>query len=385
MIPVTKPFLPKQADFKSYVSSIWARQWLTNNGPLVNELELKLQQYLDLPHLLYVTNGTIALQLAIQALEVKGEIITTPFSFVATTSSIVWQGCKPVFVDIDEDTLNIDPNKIEAAITPNTSAILATHVFGNPCDVEAIDRIAKKHGLKVIYDAAHCFGTKYKGKSIFAYGDVSTTSFHATKLFHTIEGGAVFTQNPEILKRMTLMRNFGYSGVDTFSEIGTNAKNSEFHAAMGLCNLKHIDQILSKRKELSQHYEMRLNKIEAQFQVIQADTEFNYAYYPVIFRSEEIMLDCMKELELVQVYCRRYFYPSLSALPYIDKVNMPICDSISKRIMCLPLYHTLTSADQDLVVRIILRTQNYRKKQVLKIANYGTLLNGSTGMVVNGN
>ena len=385
MIPVTKPFLPKQADFKSYVSSIWARQWLTNNGPLVNELELKLQQYLELPHLLYVTNGTIALQLAIQALEVKGEIITTPFSFVATTSSIVWQGCKPVFVDIDEDTLNIDPNKIEAAITSNTSAILATHVFGNPCDIEAIDRIAKKHGLKVIYDAAHCFGTKYKGKSIFAYGDVSTTSFHATKLFHTIEGGAVFTQNPDTLKRMALMRNFGYSGVDTFSEIGTNAKNSEFHAAMGLCNLKHIDQILSKRKELSQHYEMRLNKIEAQFQVIQADTEFNYAYYPVIFRSEEIMLDCMKQLELVQVYCRRYFYPSLSALPYIAKVNMPICDSISKRIMCLPLYHTLTSADQDLVVRIILRTQNYRKKQVLKLADYNRLVNGSVGMAVNGN
>ncbi|NII82537.1 MULTISPECIES: DegT/DnrJ/EryC1/StrS family aminotransferase [unclassified Pedobacter] len=384
MIPVTKPFLPKQADFKSYVSSIWARQWLTNNGPLVNELELKLQQYLGLPHLLYVTNGTIALQLAIQALEVKGEIITTPFSFVATTSSIVWQGCKPVFVDIDENTLNIDPNKIEAAITSNTSAILATHVFGNPCDIEAIDRIAKKHRLKVIYDAAHCFGTKYKGKSIFAYGDVSTTSFHATKLFHTIEGGAVFTQNPEILKRMALMRNFGYSGVDTFSEIGINAKNSEFHAAMGLCNLKHIDQILSKRKELSLHYEMRLNKIEAQFQVIQADTEFNYAYYPVIFKSEEVMLDCMKQLELVQVYCRRYFYPSLSALPYIIKVNMPICDSISKRIMCLPLYHTLTSADQDLVARIILRTQNYRKKQVLKLADYDTLVNGRIGMAVNG-
>jgi len=385
MIPVTKPFLPKQADFKNYVSSIWARQWLTNNGPLVNELELKLQQYLELPHLLYVTNGTIALQLAIQALEVKGEVITTPFSFVATTSSIVWQGCRPVFVDINEDTLNIDPSKIEAAITPDTTAILATHVFGNPCDIEAIDRIAKKHGLKVIYDAAHCFGTKYKGKSIFAYGDVSTTSFHATKLFHTIEGGAVFTQNPDILKKMALMRNFGYSGVDTFSEVGTNAKNSEFHAAMGLCNLQHIDQILSKRKELSLHYEMRLNKIDAQFQVIQADTDFNYAYYPVIFRSEEIMLDCMKQLELVQVYCRRYFYPSLSALPYIDKINMPICDSISKRIMCLPLYHTLTSSDQDLVVRIILRTQNYRKKQVVKLADYGTLVNGNVGMVVNGN
>ncbi|MCX2574297.1 DegT/DnrJ/EryC1/StrS family aminotransferase [Pedobacter sandarakinus] len=385
MIPVTKPFLPKQADFKSYVSSIWARQWLTNNGPLVNELEIKLQQYLNLPHLLYVTNGTVALQLAMEALNITGEVITTPFSFVATTSTIVWQGCKPVFVDIDKETLNIDPDKIEAAITPKTSAILATHVFGNPCDVEAIDCIARKHNLKVIYDAAHCFGTEYKGKSIFAYGDISTTSFHATKLFHSIEGGAVFTQNPDLLKKMAIMRNFGYSGVDTFSEVGTNAKNSEFHAAMGLCNLKEIEQILRRRKEQSEHYMMRLHKIDAQFQLIQKETTFNYAYFPVIFPSEELMLECKKQLEMVQVYCRRYFYPSLSALPYIDKVSMPICDSIAKRIMCLPLYHTLTHADQDLVVRIILRTQNYSKKPVVKLADYGALINNNLGMVVNGN
>jgi len=385
MIPVTKPFLPKRAEFKSYVNSIWARQWLTNNGPLVNELELKLQQYLELPHLLYVTNGTIALQLAIQALELKGEIITTPFSFVATTSSIVWQGFKPVFVDIDEKTLNIDPAKIEEAITPNTSAILATHVFGNPCDIEAIDRIAKRYKLKVIYDAAHCFGTKYKGKSIFAYGDISTTSFHATKLFHTIEGGAVFTQNPDLLKKMALMRNFGYSGVDTFSEVGTNAKNSEFHAAMGLCNLNYIDQILKKRAELSQHYKVRLSKLKAQFQTIHTETDFNYAYFPVIFNSEESMLNCKKQLEQVQVYCRRYFYPSLSALPYIDRVNMPVCDSIAKRIMCLPLYHSLTNAELDLIVRIILRTQNYRKKAIVKLSDYEAVTANNLNLVVNEN
>jgi len=385
MIPVTKPFLPKQADFKNYVSSIWARQWLTNNGPLVNELEIKLQQYLQLPHLLYVANGTVALQLAIEALDLEGEIITTPFSFVATTSSIVWQGCKPVFVDIDSKTLNIDPSKIEAAITPSTSAIMATHVFGNPCDVEAIDVIAKKYNLKVIYDAAHCFGTKYKGKSIFAYGDISTTSFHATKLFHTIEGGAVFTQDPNLLKKMAIMRNFGYSGIDTFSEIGTNAKNSEFHAAMGLCNINHIDEILLKRKDLCQHYISRLGKLNAQFQVIHYDTDFNYAYFPIIFESEDIMLDCKRQLELVQVYCRRYFYPSLSALPYIEQVKMPVCDSIANRIMCLPLYHTLTHADQDLVVRILLRAQNYRGNQIIKLADYGELAVNKQGVVVNGN
>jgi dTDP-4-amino-4,6-dideoxygalactose transaminase len=210
MIPVTKPFLPTEKEFKAYVKSIWERQWLTNNGPLVNALELKLKEYLGLDHLLYVTNGTVALQLAIKALDLSGEIITTPFSFVATTSSIVWQGCQPVFVDIDAETFNIDPGKIEAAITPKTSAILATHVFGNPCDIDAIKKIADKHGLKVIYDAAHCFGTRYKNKSVFDYGDISVTSFHATKLFHTIEGGAVFTKRPDLLKKMAIMRNFGY-------------------------------------------------------------------------------------------------------------------------------------------------------------------------------
>ena len=214
MIPVTKPFLPKAKEYDVYIQSIWDRQWLTNNGPLVNEFELKLKNYLNIEHLLYVSNGTVALQIAIKALELKGEIITTPFSFVATTSSIVWEGCKPVFADIEPDTFNIDPQKIEAAITPNTSAILATHVYGNPCDIDAIQEIADKHGLKVIFDAAHCFGTQYKGKSVFEYGDISTTSFHATKLFHSIEGGAVFTRKPQLLKKMAFMRNFGHNGQD---------------------------------------------------------------------------------------------------------------------------------------------------------------------------
>jgi dTDP-4-amino-4,6-dideoxygalactose transaminase len=216
MINITKPFLPPIAEYEQMIKGIWKRNWLTNNGPLVNELELKLKDYLDVDHLLYLNNGTIALQIAIKALGLTGEIITTPFSFVATTSSVVWEGCTPVFVDIDPETLNLDPSKIEAAITEKTTGIIATHVYGNPCDIDRIDAIAAKHNLKVIYDAAHCFGTKYKGKSVFNYGDVSTTSFHATKLYHSIEGGAVFTRNPELLKKMAYMRNFGYNGPEDF-------------------------------------------------------------------------------------------------------------------------------------------------------------------------
>ena len=373
MIPVTKPFLPPEKEFKVYVKSIWERQWLTNNGPLVNTLELKLKEYLGLDHMLYVSNGTMALQLAIKALNLTGEIITTPFSFVATTSTIVWQGCKPIFVDIDAHTFNIDPAKIEAAITPNTSAILATHVYGNPCDIDAIQQIADRHGLKVIYDAAHCFGTRYKNRSIFEYGDISTTSFHSTKLFHTIEGGAVFTRQPDLLKKMALMRNFGYSGVDEFAELGINAKNCEFHAAMGLCNLPHIDEILKKRKYLSTHYKLRLNRLDVQFQQLDNAEDYNYAYFPLLFKSEDLMKECKAKLELAQIYCRRYFYPSLSALPYVENVEMPVCDSIASRIMCLPMYHTLTLSDLDLICRLLLRIQNNESSEAVS-KNFGALI-----------
>ncbi|ETZ21739.1 DegT/DnrJ/EryC1/StrS aminotransferase family protein [Pedobacter sp. V48] len=370
MIPVTKPFLPKVNEFEEYIHSIWERQWLTNNGPLVNELELKLKNYLEIKHLLFVSNGTMALQIAIKALGLKGEIITTPFSFVATTNSIVWEGCKPVFVDIDEETFNIDPKKIEAAITPQTSAILATHVYGNPCDIDAIQEIADRYSLKVIYDAAHCFGTKYKNKSVFAYGDVSTTSFHATKVFHTIEGGAVFTQCPDLLKKMALMRNFGHDGPDEFSELGINGKNCEFHAAMGLCNLKEIDEILDKRRLLSFYYWKALANLEARYPKLNENLDYNYAYFPVLFDSEDLMLRCLKALENEKVYCRRYFYPSLSTLPFVTSPHMPVCDSVSRRILCLPLYHTLTSSDLDLITRIILRVQNYDRPAEIEKLNH---------------
>lgn len=374
MIPVTKPFLPKEEEYQEYVNSIWERQWLTNNGPLLNDFELKLKEYLDIKHLLFVCNGTFAIQLAIKALALKGEIITTPFSYVATTSSIVWEGCEPVYVDIDKETFNIDPTKIEAAITPRTSAILATHVYGNPCDIDTIQEIADKYGLKVIYDAAHCFGTQYKNKSVFDYGDISTTSFHATKLFHTIEGGAVFTKDPDLLKKMIYIRNFGHNGPDTFEGLGVNGKNCEFHAAMGLCNLKHVDEILEKRKMLSLHYFERLRAIKGVFPKLREENGYNYAYFPVLFESEQLRERCMDQLERSKIYCRRYFSPALSTLPYVNAVQMPVCDDVVKRIVCLPLYHSLTFPDLDMICRIIIRTQNYEDLTPVQKQDFGLLI-----------
>ncbi|MBA4058263.1 MAG: aminotransferase DegT, partial [Marivirga sp.] len=309
MIPVTKPFLPPKEEFDAYTQGIWHRNWLTNNGPLVNELELKLKEYLKVPHLLFLNNGTIALQIAIKALGLKGGIITTPFTYIATTSSIVWEGCTPQFVDIDTNSLNIDPLKIEGAITDETCAILATHVFGNPCDIELIENIANKYKIPVIYDAAHCFGTKYKGQSVFNYGTISTTSFHATKLFHTVEGGAVFTQDDELLKKMALMRNFGYNGPEDFAEVGINGKNSEFHAAMGLANLKYIAEILKSRKEQSSRYDHWLRNTHTQRIEIANNTNFNFSYYPLILESESVTLKVIREMEGNRISPRRYFYP----------------------------------------------------------------------------
>ena len=358
MIPVTKPFLPPKEEYYQYLEGIWQRNWLTNNGPLVNDLELKLKEYLSVNHLLFLTNGTIAIQLAIKALELRGEIITTPFSYVATSSSIVWEGCKPVFVDIDPSSFNIDPSKIEAAITPNTSGIVATHVYGNPCDIQAINGIAEKHNLKVIYDAAHAFGTKYKGQSVYAFGDVSTASFHATKLFHTIEGGAVITQSPALLKKLAFMRNFGHDGPERFADLGINGKNSEFHAAMGLANLVHINSIIKKRKSLSNHYDRALENLRFQKPLINKEALFNFAYYAVVLPSEELLLRVVDELSRHWIYSRRYFYPSLDELPYVAKSDLPVTRSLSKRVLCLPLYHTLTMEEIDMVARIMLRVQN---------------------------
>ena len=359
MINVTKPFLPPIEEYQAYVKEIWDRNWLTNNGPLVNDFELKIKEYLGLDHFLFLANGTIALQLAIKALGLKGEIITTPFSYVATTASIVWEGCKPVFVDIDKQSLNIDPKLIEAAITDKTTAILATHVYGNPCAIDAIDEIAKRHNLKVIYDAAHCFGTLYKGQSVLNYGDISTISFHATKLFHTTEGGGVITKNPELLKKLALLRNFGHNGPEAFDGLGINGKNSEFHAAMGLANLKYADHILAKRKVDYKLYNNWIDRLNLERLNVSDNSIFNYSYFPVIFQSGS---DCEKVFEALNIegiYSRRYFYPILSDLDYVEKVTMPVAESVSKRILCLPLYEQLTKSEIDMICRIVVRTLKY--------------------------
>lgn len=359
MIPVTKPFLPPQEEYKSFIEGIWKRQWLTNMGPLASDLEMRLKAHLHIKHLLFVTNGTVALQMAIKALDLKGEIITTPFSFIATTSSIVWEGCTPVFVDIDPKTLNIDPTKIEEAITDKTTAILATHVYGNPCDVEAIDKIAKKHNLKVIYDGAHAFGVQINGKSIFDYGDVSICSLHATKLYHSIEGGLIFTRDAELLKKLAYIRNFGISGHDSFSELGINGKNSEFHAAMGLVNLNHIDSIHNRRKELTEYYDESLKNLKATKPSWYDGASLNYAYYPILLESEELLLRIKNKLDANEIFTRRYFYPSLaSSLPYLPVQNIEVTDEVSKRVLCLPLYFDLTKEEIDLMARLMLRVQN---------------------------
>lgn len=358
MIPVTKPYFPKRAEYKKYVDLIWNNQWITNNGPLLKEFEVALASYLGTNRPVVVANGTLALQLAIKALELKGEIITTPFSYVASTSSIVWEGCVPRFADIDTETLNIDPLKIEAEINANTSAILATHCFGNACDIEGIDAIARAHGLPVIYDASHCFGTTYRGKSIFEYGDISTCSLHATKIMHCVEGGTVFTRHKDIYEKLGFLRNFGHDGYEEFNGLGINAKNSEMHAAMGMCVLHYQDTLHARRKEQCELYDELLTELAAYTPKVDNACNPNRAYYPLVFDTEKACLKAKDALEEQQVFGRRYFYPSLNTLPYLAPQNVPNAVDISKRILCIPLYHELKPSEQQMICKVLLNT-NY--------------------------
>jgi len=357
MINVTKTFLPSFEEYTYFLKKAWDNSWVTNNGQLLQELELKLKEYLGVKNLLVSGNGTIVLQLALKALNIKNEVITTPFSYVATTNAILWEGCKPVFVDIDSETFCIDVDKIEAAITSKTEAILATHVYGIPCDVEKIELIAKRYQLKVIYDAAHSFAVKYKGNSILNYGDVSTSSFHATKIFHTVEGGCIVCNDDELNDKLILYRSFGHKG-DDYYLAGINGKNSEMHAAMGLSNLLHISEILARRKNQWLRYSELLKNSNFQFLKIDPTVSYNYAYFPIVFESELNMLDTLEELKKKQIIPRRYFYPSLNSLPYLDHQSCPVAESISTRVICLPLYHDLLEEEQDLIVEIILKEQN---------------------------
>lgn len=352
-IPVTKPFLPPIEEYRELLEGVWDRNWLTNNGPLVQQLEEELKSKLGLDHLLYVTNGTIALQLAIKALGLTREIITTPFSYVATTSSIVWEGCKPVFVDIEPDRLTIDPNQIEDAITEKTTGILATHVYGLPCFVEEIEEIAQRCGLKVIYDAAHAFGTIYKGKSLYDYGDISTASFHATKLFHTVEGGAVMSPHPEFQKELYHARNFGHAGPENYFNAGINGKNSEFHAAMGLVNLRYIDEVMKRRKEQALLYRELLKEADVRFLDIPKGLDYNHAYVPIVFPSEDRLLKVVEKMAKKGIAPRRYFYPGLNKLPYTTPKILSVTDSIARRVLSLPVYFEITEKTIEEIAHLI--------------------------------
>ncbi|WP_370479346.1 DegT/DnrJ/EryC1/StrS family aminotransferase [Tamlana flava] len=353
MINVTRTFLPPQDEYNAVLKRAWDTNWLTNRGVLVAQLETELKAYLGVSNIIAMTNGTLPLQIAIKALGLTGEIITTPFSYVATTSSIIWEGCMPVFVDIHPEYLTIDETKIEAAITPKTTAILATHVFGNPCDVEAIEAIAKKYHLKVIYDAAHCFGVTYKGLSIFNYGDVSTCSFHATKLFHTGEGGALFCNNKEWYDTFFYHHNFGHDGPLKFHGLGINAKMSEMQAAMGLALFPYLETIFIERKKVVNYYVNKLKGLNISLLKIRAQTDWNYGYFPVIFKSETELLFVEKVLNAKQIFPRRYFYPSLNTLPYMDKKEMPVSETVASRILCMPLYVGLDESELNTIIEII--------------------------------
>jgi dTDP-4-amino-4,6-dideoxygalactose transaminase len=349
---VTKSFLPPQEEYESYLQGIWQRGQLTNQGPLLKEFEVKTKNYLGISDFHFVANGTVALQLALSALDVsEGEVITTPFSYVATTSAILWERCTPVFVDINPETYCIDAEKIEAAITEKTKAILAVHVFGNPCDVDEIQKIAERRNLKVIYDAAHAFGVNYKGKSLLSYGDISTSSFHATKLFHTIEGGCIIANDKDVSERLELVKHFGHVGDDHYV-LGINAKASEFQAAMGLCNLKYVDSLIAQRKDISELYD-RLITDNVIKPVKIADSTPNYAYYPVVFKNEARLKAVFEKLAAKNIFPRRYFYPSLNKLPYVENQSCPVSEDISLRIACLPLYPGLEAETVKLISQII--------------------------------
>jgi dTDP-4-amino-4,6-dideoxygalactose transaminase len=346
LINITKTYLPPFEEYSVILKRAWDKEWITNNGELVQELEQKLKDYLQKKYLLYCSNGTIALQLAIKALGISKQVITTPFSYVATTNSILWEGCKPVFVDIEPATFCIDADKIEAAITADTEAILATHVYGLPCNVEKIEEIANKYNLKVIYDAAHAFGCTYKNKSLLHYGDMVTCSFHATKIFHTVEGGCIISNNKEMHDKLFLYRSFGHIGDDYYS-IGINGKNSEFHAAMGLAMLPKVQDIIAERKRIFEMYNLSLPPKLTKPNYKLAGFEYNYAYYPVLFENENILLNAKAKLLENEIAARRYFYPSLNTLPQVKEYfySCPLSEDISSRVLCLPLYPGLSEKD----------------------------------------
>lgn len=358
MIYVSKPTLPDIEDYIKIVKEIWERDWLTNNGQVLRELELSLGNFLEVKNISLVTNATIALSVALAGMAIEGEVITTPFTFAATTNVLLWHGLKPVFADIDPETYNIDPEDVERKITKNTKAIMPVHVYGNPCDVVALRKIAKKHNLKIIYDAAHAFGVKYKGKSLSSYGDASVLSFHAVKLFHTIEGGAIVTNSKKYHNIFKLVRNFGIKSEEEVVLPGINAKMSEFQAAMGMCNLKNIRNNILKSKKLYEIYKEGLKNYGIKFQKI-VTPDYNYIYMPVCFDTKKKRDLVYKTLENNGYASRKYFYPLTSDFGYFKgqdlnkKYNLKNAKYISDRILCLPMYPDLEKKHVDKIIGII--------------------------------
>ncbi|MDD2798984.1 MAG: DegT/DnrJ/EryC1/StrS family aminotransferase [Bacteroidales bacterium] len=362
-ITVTQPYLPPLEEFIPYLETIWGNKWLTNNGPLHEQLEKELAQYLGVKYISLFSNGTLALISALQALDIEGEVITTPFSFVATTHALWWNKITPVFVDIESDYMNLDPAKIEAAITSKTSAIMPVHVYGNPCQMDKIQEIANKYNLKVIYDAAHAFGVKKECVSVLNYGDLSVLSFHATKVYSTIEGGAVICHTPEMKHHLDNLKNFGFRGEMIVEEPGINAKLNEIQAAYGLLQLKYVDGFIEKRQAIAYQYRVLLSGIEGiRFINDMEGVTHCYSYFPILIDAEkygETRDELYERLKTNQVFGRRYFYPLISdfepynSLPSADRHNLTIANRIANQVLCLPIFVDLQDSEVEFICSLI--------------------------------
>ena len=353
-IYVTRPFLPPLEQYTQFLEGVWERGILTHNGPLVQRLEQELIQFLDVPNMVAMTNGTVALQLAIRALDLQGEILTTPFSWIATCSSIIWEYCQPVFVDIDPATFNMDPEKIEASITSRSVGIMPVHTFGNPCDVHGIAEVAARHNLKVVYDGAHALGTRVDDLSVFHFGDITATSFHATKLFQTAEGGGCTAPNPEVAERLRRLRFFGHNAEKEVVDCGCNGKMTEVHAALGLAIMPYLTQILESRRHIATLYHQLLKQNPTlQFQEIRHG-ETNYSYFPVVFDCQATLLRVVEALQDESIYPRRYFHPSLNQIELLQGQICPNSQKIADRILCLPSYYDLSDESITRISEIVL-------------------------------
>jgi len=354
-IYVTRPSFPPLKEYLEYLEGIWESGILTHNGPLVQKLEKELNHHLNIRNIVVVTNGTIAIQLAIKALKLKGEIITTPFTWIATISAIMWEHCQPVFVDVQPNTFNINPDRIEESITDRTCAILGVHVFSNPCEIERIKSIAEKHNLKIIYDAAHAMFVNYKGRSILEYGDVSATSFHATKIYQSGEGGGCVALDDGLAERIRRLRFFGHDDKKEIIDEGINGKMTEIHAALGLANLKWIDRVLQNRREKYELYKLQLSSCDfIGFQEFSPES-YNYSYMPILMRTEDELLKMIQRLQSKKIFPRRYFYPALNTVPVLSssRKHFPVAEDLAGRIMCLPLYDTLSNAEIEFICETI--------------------------------